>query len=433
MNLTEEQVLDLAPDDSSRKAGKDLSNINKWQNLGINEQAMWGECQGSGSKPYATQIDIQNLAFKCSCPSRKFPCKHGIGLLLLRSKQAGSFSNATAPIWVSEWINKRQEKTESQAEKKTEIVDEAAQEKRKAARTSSIADGIEELNLWMKDIVRNGIIGIPEKGFAFFNNMQKRLIDAKAPGLANMVKALGTINFYAEGWESLFVEQLARIYLVIKGFANKAQLPQGLQSDMDTFIGLTISQEALKENEGVTDTWFVLAKQVFEEDNITTERIWLYGKTHNQFALILQFSVRGQGSAVTLTPGIYIEAELVFFPATNPIRAIIKRQMNSNNNFNITGLKSWKQVAENEHSKNCTMPVSAELPHIINEVKLVQQNKKWFLTDAENTIVHVKENFTKINNLLAITGGKAATLSVIGMENNFEPLGIFINQQYIAI
>ena len=202
---------------------------------------------------------------------------------------------------------------------------------------------------------------------------------------------------------------------------------------METFVGLTIGQEALKENEGITDTWFVLAKQVFEEDNITTERMWLYGKAHNQFALILQFSVRGQGSAVTLTPGLYIEAELVFFPATNPIRAIIKRQMNSNNNFNITGLKSWKQVAENEHSKNSAMPVSAELPHIINKVKLVQQNKKWFLADAENTIVHVKENFTKINNLLAITGGKAATLSVIGRENNFEPLGIFINQKYIAI
>jgi SWIM zinc finger len=433
VNLTEEQVLDLAPDDSSKKAGKDLSNASKWQNLGITEQAMWGECQGSGSKPYATQIDIQNLAFKCSCPSRKFPCKHGLGLLLLHSKQNNLFNKAEAPTWVSEWINKRVEKSETKTEKKTEIVDEAAQEKRKVARTKSIEDGIEELNLWLKDIVRNGIIGIPEKDFSFFYNMQKRLVDAKAPGLGNMVKALGNINFYAEGWESLFVEQLARIYLVTKGFINKDQLPQGLQNDMDTFVGLTISQEALKENDGITDSWFVLAKQVFEEDNITTERIWLQGKTNNQFALILQFSVRGQGVAITLTPGIYIEAELVYFPATKPLRAIIKRQMNSNNNFDIVGLQSWKQVTENENSKNIAMPISTELPHIINNVKLVQQNKQWFLADAENNIVHVKENFTKINNLLAITGGKAAKLSVIGKENNFEPLGIFINQKYIAI
>ena len=433
MTLTEEQVLALAPDDSSKKAGKDLSNAGKWQNIGISEKAMWGECQGSGSKPYATQIDISNLAFKCSCPSRKFPCKHGLGLLLLYTKQHNLFTKAEAPTWVSEWINKRVEKSENKTEKKEEIVDEVAQEKRKQARSRSIEDGIEELELWMKDIVRNGIIGIPEKDLSFFNNMQKRLIDAKAPGLANMIKALGNTNFYVDGWESLFVEQLARIYLVTKGFTNKAILPTGLQNDMDTCIGLTVSQEALKENDGITDCWFVLSKQVFEEDNITTERIWLYGKTSKQFALILQFSVRGQGVAITLTPGIYIEAELVYFPATMPLRAIIKRQINSNNNFDIEGLQNWKQVAQYHSNKNLAMPISSELPHIIDNIKLVQQHNKWFLADAENNIVHVKENFTKIPHLLAITGGKPSTLSVIGKENNFEPLGIFINKKYIAL
>jgi len=74
LNLSEDQILTLAPDESSKKSGKDLANPAKWVSKGVNEQALWGECQGSGSKPYQTQIDIINIAFKCSCPSRKFPC-----------------------------------------------------------------------------------------------------------------------------------------------------------------------------------------------------------------------------------------------------------------------------------------------------------------------------------------------------------------------
>ena len=101
MNLSDEQVLAMAPDDSSRKSGKDLANPAKWVSKGIGEHALWGECQGSGSKPYQTQIDTGNMAFKCSCPSRKFPCKHGLGLLLLYSRQPGSFDTQTPPAWVS--------------------------------------------------------------------------------------------------------------------------------------------------------------------------------------------------------------------------------------------------------------------------------------------------------------------------------------------
>lgn len=82
---TQEQILALAPDANSAKNGKALATSSKWSFLGCNDKAVWGECQGSGKKPYQTQIDLTQLAFKCSCPSRKFPCKHGIGMFLLFS------------------------------------------------------------------------------------------------------------------------------------------------------------------------------------------------------------------------------------------------------------------------------------------------------------------------------------------------------------
>ena len=56
--LTSESVLALAPDDASAKAARGLTSPAKWPTLGADDAAVWGECQGSGSKPYQTQVDL---------------------------------------------------------------------------------------------------------------------------------------------------------------------------------------------------------------------------------------------------------------------------------------------------------------------------------------------------------------------------------------
>ena len=51
LNLTEEQILQLAPDDSSVKAGKGLATLSKWILRECSERAVWGHCQGRGKNP----------------------------------------------------------------------------------------------------------------------------------------------------------------------------------------------------------------------------------------------------------------------------------------------------------------------------------------------------------------------------------------------
>src|SRR6202034_3296211 len=95
--LTTAQVLALAPDAASAKAGQGLGNPGKWVSLGRRERSVWGQCQGSGKDPYRTQADLTGPAFHCSCPSRKFPCKHGLGLLLILASNGAKFSEAEPP------------------------------------------------------------------------------------------------------------------------------------------------------------------------------------------------------------------------------------------------------------------------------------------------------------------------------------------------
>lgn len=433
MQFTEDQILALAPDEASKKAGKDLSTPSKWVNKGMNEQAIWGECQGSGSKPYQTQVDIVSLAFKCSCPSRKFPCKHGLGLLLFNARQNAAFTDTTAPAWVAEWLAKRTEKVEKKAEQVNKPVDEEAQAKRLQAREQLVEEGISELLLWLKDIVRKGIIHIPQNGSAAFDNMAKRMIDAKAPGIANMVKLLGRTNFYKDGWESQFLQQVTQIYLAIAAFKNRNEPKRLYDADIKTQIGFTQNQEALKEQIGIEDHWLVLGKQTTEDDNVTTERNWLYGTTSKQYALVLQFSVRGQGITFTLTPGICVQAELVFFPSIVPLRAIIKKQIASNHVALPIGLANWQEITVLLASQKAQLPFTTTSPLIVQQLTPVCINNQWFLQDALQSIMPIHQAENVIWKLLAISGGQGLQMAVLAQQQSFLPIGVWENDNYISL
>ncbi|WP_248963982.1 SWIM zinc finger family protein [Sphaerisporangium perillae] len=83
-----------------------MSTPAKWSAMGVMPEVLWGECKGSGTKPYLACVDLGDPAYRCSCPSRKFPCKHALGLLLLWS--ADSVPSAeSSPAWVAEWLQQR--------------------------------------------------------------------------------------------------------------------------------------------------------------------------------------------------------------------------------------------------------------------------------------------------------------------------------------
>src|SRR3954465_15495304 len=98
----------------------------KWVTLGQSDGAVWGECQGSGASPYKTAIDLSEPAFKCSCPSHKFPCKHGLGLFLIFEAQASAVPKGDPPQWVTEWLQSRAKRAEQATAKKEKTVGEVA-------------------------------------------------------------------------------------------------------------------------------------------------------------------------------------------------------------------------------------------------------------------------------------------------------------------
>ncbi|WP_312879568.1 SWIM zinc finger family protein [Actinomadura luteofluorescens] len=107
-----EQVLGLAPDASSARAAGGVAKPAKWAATGCDDEAVWGECRGSGKSAYRTCADLTGPAFRCTCPSRKFPCKHALALLFLWSDGLVQAEGAPGgagnrPGWVAEWVADR--------------------------------------------------------------------------------------------------------------------------------------------------------------------------------------------------------------------------------------------------------------------------------------------------------------------------------------
>ena len=84
--ITEQQILALAPNPAAAANGKKISQKGGFVRLEASADGTFylGECQGSGKSNYITTADYikpEAPVFRCSCPSRQFPCKHSLALL----------------------------------------------------------------------------------------------------------------------------------------------------------------------------------------------------------------------------------------------------------------------------------------------------------------------------------------------------------------
>jgi SWIM zinc finger len=326
MSLSLEQVLALAPDASSAAAGRKLGTPAPWQTLGGNDDAYWGECKGSAL--YQVRVARHDLAAKCSCPSRKFPCKHALGLLVLAATAPTALSATEPPEWVIEWLVKRGESMARKAARQeraadAEPADPAAQERRAAKRLDRVLQGLDAFDLWMNDLVRNGLGAIEAQGPSLWMQQASRMVDAQAPGIAARLRRLADLPG-RDGWTERLLGELGSLALLTHALRRVDQLDSKLQDDVRQLVGWTVEQaEVYEKGEKVADQWAIIGQSVEDEDRLKVQRNWLVGISSGRPALVLQFSAAKAPFAAQLMPGTRFEADLSFFPSALPLRAVI--------------------------------------------------------------------------------------------------------------
>ena len=419
--LTSTQILALAPDASSASSGKALSNPSKWKNLGSSDTAIWGECQGSGKDPYRTGVDLSDYTAKCSCPSRKFPCKHGIGLMLIHASKP--LEAATPPDWLSTWLEGRQKRAEAKtAPPKEQSVEETKKSERAAikrleAREKKVELGLEEFGLWLSDQIKNGIANAPSQPYSYWETVAARLVDAQAPGLARMVRELPTA---ASSGTNALLEALARQHLIVRAYSRLETLSVSTQADVRAAVGFTQDKAELMQKTVSRGRWQSLGQIIVQEDNLRVRRTYLENLESKEYALLLDFAVGNQPMTGGLPIGVNLETELMYYPSNLPLRAILKDPQILEPAQTLRGI-TINQALEQYANALSKIPWLERYPVALSEVTVIFDGTTWHLQDAQHSLPMQTQDHWQ---MMALSGGHP--LQVFGEYNgtHLVPLSI---------
>jgi hypothetical protein len=350
MLLTHSQIESAAPDQAALKAAAGLSKPSHWSGLGRSGDGVlvWGECQGSGANPYRVVVDVTDTGSKCTCPSRKFPCKHGLALMWL-CVDGGALPVTGAPPWVTEWVGRRRKTPASSAPRaagaatslaeasraESEAPPDAAAEARRAAAATkraaetraSVLAATEELDRWTADQLRTGLISFLAEAGERCRRIAARLVDGKAAALASRLDELPgrLLALTAPERPDAALVELGKLVLLCRAWRTAPEDPE-LRREVVT----TESRDELLANPDAprcASLWEVVGEQVAtRRDGLVGVSTWLLNlrEAGPRFALLLDFfpASAGRRSAAFAT-GEQFEGTLAFYPSRAPVRAVI--------------------------------------------------------------------------------------------------------------
>lgn len=433
MPLSLEQVAEMAPDGSSAAAGKKLMALKSWEDLGQNPEAVWGLCRGSAT--YQVKVDLGNLGYHCSCPSRKFPCKHVLGLLMLFAASPDAVDSCEPPGWVGEWLERRRSRQEKKAERETaeakKPADEAAQQRRAEQRETKVSDGLVRLEIWLKDLVRNGLAAVESKPPAFWEDQAKRLVDAQAPGLASRVARLSLVPRSSRDWPARLLGEIGRIELLIHAWQRAESIDPKLRQEIRQFLGWTVSQPELeRDGEQVDDLWVVVGQWVDDEGRIRTQRSWLVGRETGRAALVLQFSAGGQPFPESIVPGGEQRASLVYYPGAVSQRAKFVNRTGTVESVTarFPGAATIDEFLDGIARQLARQPWLAAFGAVLHDVRVVPQAEAWRVVDLRGNSIPLSGRAHW--RLLALSGGQPFDMTGEWDGHVLRPLGMYMDNTF---
>lgn len=422
MSIEIKKIEELAPDQGSLAAAAKLKKPAVWPRLACDAAGLiWGECQGSGASPYRVVCSEADFGYKCTCPSRKFPCKHTLALMWMRADGAVPFKTEAPPAWVGDWLARRRpgvtapKKAAADGDRDTSIAKAAAtalvtedpkaaaraaaqRERNKAEREASIRAGLDELDTWIADALQGGLASFAALANQQCRKIAQRLVDARASGLAGLVERLplDLLSLPEAMRNAALIERLATLHLIGSAYRNQDSLPGPLQADVRQVVGWAVTRDALVADPHalrVRDRWMVVGT-VVEVDAAKLRRLetWLSRVGGDgdapRFALLVDFVPVSLGkTASAYSIGEVFEAELVYFQSPAPLRAVIAEQ----NGSTTTG-ERWPRPPDDVPAAVARLndvlalrPWSGDMPFAARGARVVSAGASLWLTDAPGT------------------------------------------------
>lgn len=456
--LSVEEVEALAPDDASVRAARRLASPAPWTGCAHDDRAAWGACRGSGAHPYQVAVDTVGPAFRCTCPSRKIPCKHALGLMLRWAAGDPGVEAGSPPADVSGWLAGRSLRpggipaagtaprpslpppaAEPPAADAgtvpvggpTEPADPEAAAARAERRVARIVAGMAELDRWLEDLVRQGLGHAPEKPYGFWETMAARLVDAQAPGAAARVRRLPVVLGSGEGWPERMLGRLALLKLLAAGWSRFGELPADVQADLRAAAGWPEpSAEVLTDRRRPLEPgrWYVLGRSVTDEERVRARRTWLRELESARLGVLVDFARPGAAFTWDLWPGNVLEATVARFPGSAALRVLVAEQRGDATDGGAP--PAWESLAAAAAAR---APVVAADPWLerwpLALAGAVPDGRPgaWTLRDAAGAQLALRAEDPVAWRLVAACGGRPATVIGEWEDGAVTPLAAWIS------
>jgi len=248
-----------------------------------------GECPGSGKSPYSCSVDFINPnapVSRCTCPSRRFPCKHCVALLYARLYGA-KFAETDIPDDIAAKRAKSAEVKKTAVKKVIDINAPVSKSAMNAAikKIDNQIDGLLAAEKILDGIVNTGLAGINAKMRYALNeqilNLGNYHINGVQTAFSELLLRLSESggNYTSSVEQTLYISALlkkAKDYLTAKKNSGGGVLKLAVDSPIEEQIGFVWKLDQLRaygcfeENAELLQLGFVSRDDPARQDFVDT-------------------------------------------------------------------------------------------------------------------------------------------------------------------
>lgn len=394
-----ERLLNYAPDSRTLSQARGLFFAKRWKILEGNGQYLWGEYETAHGHQHKAFVRLEPPLFRCSCKSRRRPCKHSLALVLLFLNRPDAWVvKDEMPEWAVQYVQQKEvpkppKINVSQQEKRILLMDQ----------------GVTELEKWLLNIIQQGLAQFTNP--SDWENMAARMVDAKLGTIARRLRYCKAL-FFNENWLDSITEEVGSLYLFVRAWQQKSSLTKSKKQILLQAAGWNIRKDTILQNPAIQDNWLVLGLTTGTEDKLTFRRTWIRGEHSNKLALILDFSYGSRGFEDHWVLGSVLSGALVFYPGDAAVRAIFKSYESSRTPYDFKpAYQNFDELGEAYSSILAISPWVQTFPCLLNDVypQFDKEKASFILWDKNGHGLQMNASSASWQ-FLAISGGHPITV-----------------------
>lgn len=288
---------------------------------------------------------------------------------------------------------------------------------------ASVTAGLQELELWIEDQLRSGVVSFLQEVTDRCRQIAARLVDAKASALASRLDELPAriLETKLEQQPAFVFNELGQIVLLCEAWFSDHDAADVWRNvvSAEKRDDLLARDDVLRQ----TSLWECVGEQVHtRRDGLVTQATWLLdiAQATPQFALLLDHFPAQLGKRQPLfSPGQQLAGEIVYYPSNKPLRAFFNTyavlKPTEHKQWLVDGVSVW------DHYSDClqAIPWIEQVPCLLPQGRLYQRGQKeyWWGDADEQTFIPLANHTipplhlgSALESAVILWNGKKATL-----------------------